>query len=88
MNIQEIKNYLRTAPMDEVREAGSICNLRIRSERREAKAQFRVGDTVDSDNPRWVYGPSTVTRILRKYIAVETRHGDRYKVPATWLKHV
>ena len=88
MNVTEIRDYLRTAPMDEIRQVASITSSRIKGERKQAKAQFGVGDRVDSDNPRWIYGPATVTRILRKYIAVETDSGMRYKVPATWLKHI
>lgn len=86
MNVTDIRAYLRTAPMDEVRQINQVAADRIKSERKKAKAQFGVGDLVTSDNPRWIYGTGTITGILRKYILVETSAG-RFKVPATWLKH-
>jgi len=88
MNITEIRDYLRTAPMDEVKQVAQITSMRIKSERKEAKAQFAPGDRVNSDNPKWIYGPATVTKVLRKYVAVETDGGSRFKVPPTWLKHI
>lgn len=87
MNVTEIRAYLRTAPMDEIRQIAQVTSSRIKSERSQAKAQFRPGDRVTSDNPRWIYGQGTIVKILRKYILVETNAG-RWKVPATWLKHV
>lgn len=70
MKLSEAITFARSCSKQDLSELIRVINSRQREDRQEAKAQFRVGDPVTSNDPRWYHGTGYIEKINPKMIVV------------------
>jgi len=70
MKLSEVINFVHSCSKEELSELIRVINRRQKNSRQEAKAQFRVGDPVTSNDPRWYHGTGYIEKINPKMIVV------------------
>jgi len=78
MNIEEVKDYIRTSNREELKELQTVFNTAVKILREETKGQFKVGDLVNINHNR-INGSKEfkVVKINRKNIKVTSTTSGR-----------
>jgi len=78
MNIEEVKDFIRTSNREELKELQTVFNTAVKILREETKSQFKVGDIVNINHNR-ISGSKEfrIVKINRKNIKVTSTSSGR-----------
>jgi len=89
MNIEEVKDFIRTSNREELKELQTIFNTAVKILREETKGQFKVGDKVKINHNKINEGLEfKIVKINRKNIKVTCTSNkfSNYTVSPTFLE--